>query len=168
MSQGKHAKVDSERGTFKLRDLRPKNLLPQAKFRLIMLLVEICFIILGCFYLLSMTTITPLTAIDTSTAFGITALTKDCLAGGYIVTSVLIIFVAIYLAFKDLPLTPAGKANYSATHDKNIKGVKVVSSLIGAVTSRGSATSIDAVATALDNYLDDTPAPNPKVRQNNG
>ena len=54
---------------------------------------------------------------------------------------------------KDCPISPAAKANYNHSHDKSMKGVKVVAALASAVANKGTGTSIDSVATAIDEYF---------------
>ena len=56
---------------------------------------------------------------------------------------------------KDCPISPAAKANYDASHDKSMKGVKVIAALAAAVANKGTGNSIDSVATAIDNYFDE-------------
>ena len=160
---------DSVRGVLKPEDFLPKNLHPKAKLRVGMAIIGTLLTILSCIYMLTLTTITPPAMIDMNTTYGISAMLKNCLAIGYVVVSIFIVLILWYLMFHDCPLTPAAKVNYDITHDKTLKGCKVISSLVGAVTSRGSASSIDNVATALNNYLEEEPkqaqTANPKIQK---
>ena len=54
---------------------------------------------------------------------------------------------------KDCPISPAAKANYEVTHDKSIKGVKIVTAIVSAVANKGDSESIESVADAIDNYF---------------
>ena len=54
---------------------------------------------------------------------------------------------------KDCPISPAAKANYEASHDKSIKGVKVVAALAFAIANKGTGDSIESIATAVDDYF---------------
>ena len=56
---------------------------------------------------------------------------------------------------KDCPISPAAKWNYQNSHDKSIEGVKLITAVVNAVANKGSGNSIDSVATALDNYLEE-------------
>lgn len=172
MVRGKYTETDSTRGTLRPKDLLPRNLHPKAKLRVGMAIIGTLLVVLSCLYLLTLTTITPIETINMNTTLGISLMLKNCLAIGYVVISIFIILILWYLMFHDCPLTPAAKLNYDAAHDKTLKGCKVVSSLIGAVTSKGSASSLDSVATALNNYLEEEPKQiqqqqptNPKIQK---
>ena len=76
---------------------------------------------------------------------------------------------------KDCPISPAAKWNYESSHDKSLKGVKVITAIASAIASKGTANSIDNVA--LDDYFDvekesqnmeERASVNPKVRLRNG
>ena len=54
---------------------------------------------------------------------------------------------------KDCPISPAAKTNYEASHDKSIKGVKVVAALASAIANKGTGDSIESIATAVDDYF---------------
>lgn len=54
---------------------------------------------------------------------------------------------------KDCPISPAAKINYKASHDKSIKGVRVVTAMATAIANKGDSDSIDSVATAIDDYF---------------
>lgn len=165
----KHA-IDRSRGTIKLSDFRPSNLHPKAKLRISMALLGTFLLIFGCIYMLSTTTITlnP----DPTTSAGISAIFRNCVAGGYVIGTILTIFILWHLMIKDCPISPAGKANYEATHDKSLKGVKIIAAMSTAIATKGSGSSIENVAKALDDYFDadeqikqeELNTANPKVR----
>ena len=54
---------------------------------------------------------------------------------------------------KDCPISPAAKANYEVSHDKSMKGVKIVAAVASAVANKGTGNSIESVATAVDEYF---------------
>ena len=54
---------------------------------------------------------------------------------------------------KDCPISPAAKANYEISHDKSMKGVKIVAAVASAVANKGTGNSIESVANAVDEYF---------------
>jgi len=56
---------------------------------------------------------------------------------------------------KDCPVSPAAKLNYDASHDKSIKGVKVIAAMAAAIANKGGGNSIESVATAIDGYFNE-------------
>ena len=54
---------------------------------------------------------------------------------------------------KDCPISPAAKLNYDESHDKTIKGVKVITAMAAAIANKGSGNSVESVATAVDDYF---------------
>lgn len=148
----KHVK-DDERGTIKFSDFRPKNLHPKAKLRILIALLGTFLVIFGCIYMLStsMFYFNP----DLSTPTGLSEFLKNMVSILYIVGTILVIMILWYVMIKDCPISPAAKANYEASHDKSMKGVKVIAALAAAVANKGTGNSIDSVATAIDNYFDE-------------
>lgn len=147
----KHVKEDYQRGTIKLSDFRPKNLHPKAKMRIALAILGTFLVIFGCIYMLSTSVFyfNP----DLSTPNGLSEFFKDAVCVLYIVGTVLVIGILWHVMIKDCPISPAAKANYEASHDKSMKGVKVVAALAAAVANKGTGNSIDSVATAVDNYF---------------
>ena len=146
----KHAK-DSLRGTIKLSDFRLKNLHPKAKGRIFLALIGTFLIIFGCIYMLSTATFyfNP----NLTTPMGLSEFFKDMVSVLYIVGSILVIAILWHVMIKDCPISPAAKANYQASHDKSMKGVKVVAALAAAIANKGGGNSIDSVANAVDGYF---------------
>lgn len=132
-------------------------------------------LIFGCVYMLSTTTIVlhP----DLNTSVGLMELFRNLVAAGYVLGTAIVIWILWHLMIKDCPISPAAKWNYESSHDKSLKGVKVVTAIASAIASKGTANSIDNVATALDDYFDvekesqnmeERASVNPKVRLRNG
>lgn len=144
---------DAMRGKIKLSDFKPSNLHPKAKFRISMALIGTFLLIFGCIFMLSTATIAfnP----DVSTPAGLSAFFKDLVAIGYVVGTIFVIILLWCLMIKDCPISPAAKWNYQNSHDKSIEGVKLITAVANAVANKGSGNSIDSVATALDNYLEE-------------
>lgn len=147
----KHAIKDNQRGTIKLSDFRPKNLHPKAKARVLMAIAGTLLVIFGCFYMLSMSTFYFET--DTTTSEGLSNFFSNMVFFGYIIGSIFVILVLWYVMIKDCPISPAAKINYEASHDKSMKGVRVVAALASAVANKGTGDSIESVATAVDDYF---------------
>lgn len=147
----KHAIQEEARGTIKISDFRPKNLHPKAKMRILLAIAGTLLVIFGCFYMLSMTTFyfNP----DTSTSIGLSNFFSNMVFFGYIIGSIFVILILWYVMIKDCPVSPAAKANYDASHDKSMKGVKIVAALASAVANKGTGNSIESVATAVDDYF---------------
>ena len=57
---------------------------------------------------------------------------------------------------KDCPISPAAKANYDASHDKSMRGVKIIAAMATAIAIKGGGNSIDSVAAAIDGYFNDS------------
>lgn len=148
----KHA-IQDVRGTIKISDFRPKNLHPKAKSRILMALLGTFLIIFGCIYMLSTSTFyfSP----NLSTPNGLSEFFKDMVSILYIIGTILVIGILWHVMIKDCPISPAAKANYDASHDKSIKGVKVVAAIAAAVANKGGGNSIDSVATAIDGYFNE-------------
>lgn len=147
----KHAINEETRGTIKLSDFRPSKLHPKAKTRILMALLGTFLIIFGCIYMLS-------TAIfyfnpDITTPEGLSYFFKDLVSLCYIIGSILVIVILWYIMIKDCPISPAAKLNYNESHDKSIKGVKVVAAVATALANKGGGNSIESVATAVDDYF---------------
>jgi len=147
----KHAIQDTQRGTIKLSDFRPKNLHPKAKARVLMAIAGTLLIIFGCFYMLSMSTFYFET--DMATSEGLSNFFSNMVFFGYIIGSVFVILILWYVMIKDCPISPAAKINYEASHDKSMKGVRIVAALASAVANKGTGDSIESVATAVDDYF---------------
>ena len=146
----KHAK-DSVRGTIKISDFRPKNLHPKAKARILMSIAGTLLIIFGCFYMLSMSTFYFET--DMTTSMGLSNFFSNMVFFGYIVGSIFVILILWYVMIKDCPISPAAKINYDASHDKSMKGVKIVAAVASAIANKGSGDSIEYVANTVDEYF---------------
>ncbi len=146
----KHAK-DSIRGIIKISDFKPKNLHPKAKARILIALAGTLLVIFGCFYMLSMSTFyfDP----DISTSAGLSNFFSNMVFFGYIVGSIFVILILWYVMIKDCPISPAAKINYDVSHDKSIKGVKIVAAVASAVANKGTGNSIESVANAVDDYF---------------
>lgn len=54
---------------------------------------------------------------------------------------------------KDCPISPAAKANYEMSHDKSMRGVRLVAAVASAVANKGTGDSIESVANAVDEYF---------------
>lgn len=150
-STPKHEMQENIRGTIKISDFRPKNLHPKAKMRVLLSILGTFLIIFGCFYMLSMTPFYFELNLDTS--IGLSNFFSDAVFFSYIIGSILVIFILWYVMIKDCPISPAAKANYEASHDKSIKGVKVVAALAFAIANKGTGDSIESIATAVDDYF---------------
>lgn len=139
------------RGTIRISDFRPKNLHPKAKARVLIALAGTLLVIFGCFYMLSMSTFyfDP----DINTSAGLSNFFSDMVFFGYIVGSIFVILILWYVMIKDCPISPAAKANYDASHDKSMKGVKIVAAVASAVANKGTGNSIESVASAVDEYF---------------
>lgn len=146
----KHA-AQRVRGTIKLSDFRPKNLHPKAKARVLMSIAGTLLIVFGCFYMLSMSTFYFET--DTTTSEGLSNFFSNMVFFGYIVGSIFVILILWYVMIKDCPISPAAKINYEASHDKSVKGVKIVAALASAIANKGDSDSIEYVANAVDEYF---------------
>lgn len=146
----KHASQEV-RGTIKLSDFRPKNLHPKAKARVLMSIAGTLLIIFGCFYMLSMSTFYFET--DMTTSIGLSNFFSNMVFFGYIVGSIFVILILWYVMIKDCPISPAAKINYEASHDKSIKGVKIVAALASAIANRGDSNSIEYMASTVDEYF---------------
>lgn len=146
----KHAK-DSIRGTIKISDFRPKNLHPKAKARILMSIAGTLLIIFGCFYMLSMSTFYFET--DMTTSMGLSNFFSNMVFFGYIIGSIFVILILWYVMIKDCPISPAAKINYDASHDKSMKGVKIVAAVASAIANKGSGDSIEYVANTVDEYF---------------
>ena len=146
----KHAK-DSVRGTIKISDFRPKNLHPKAKARILMSIAGTLLIIFGCFYMLSMSTFYFET--DMTTSMGLSNFFSNMVFFGYIIGSIFVILILWYVMIKDCPISPAAKINYDASHDKSMKGVKIVAAVASAIANKGSGDSIEYVANTVDEYF---------------
>lgn len=79
------------RGTIKFSDLRPANLHPKAKARMLMGLMGTFLVIFGCIYMLSMSVFyfNP----DLSTPEGLNQLFTNLVAFGYVIGSILVIII---------------------------------------------------------------------------
>lgn len=139
------------RGTIRLSDFRPKNLHPKAKARVLMSIAGTLLVIFGCFYMLSLSTF--YFEVDTTTSEGLSNFFSNMVFYGYIIGSLFVILILWYVMIKDCPISPAAKANYEVTHDKSIKGVKIVTAIVSAVANKGDSDSIESVADAIDNYF---------------
>ena len=139
------------RGTIKLSDFHPKNLHPKAKARILMAIAGTLLVIFGCFYMLSMSTFYFET--DMTTSVGLSNFFSNMVFFGYIIGSIFVILILWYVMIKDCPISPAAKINYEASHDKSIKGVKIIAALASAIANRGDSDSIEYVATAVDDYF---------------
>lgn len=139
------------RGTIKFSDLRPANLHPKAKARMLMGLMGTFLVIFGCIYMLSMSVFyfNP----DLSTPEGLNQLFTNLVAFGYVIGSILVIIILWYVMIKDCPISPAAKLNYNASHDKSSRGVKVVATIAAAIANKGTGDTIESVATAIDDYF---------------
>ena len=146
----KHAK-DSIRGTIKISDFRPRNLHPKAKARILMSIAGTLLIIFGCFYMLSMSTFYFET--DMTTSMGLSNFFSNMVFFGYIIGSIFVILILWYVMIKDCPISPAAKINYDASHDKSMKGVKIVAAVASAIANKGSGDSIEYVANTVDEYF---------------
>lgn len=147
----KHAVKEETRGKIKFSDFRITNLHPKAKFRILMSIAGTLLIIFGCFYMLSVTPFyfEP----DLNTSMGLSNFFSNMVFFGYIIGSIFVILILWYVMIKDCPISPAAKLNYDASHDKSMKGVKVIAALASAVANKGTGNSIDSVATAIDEYF---------------
>lgn len=139
------------RGKIIFSDFYLSNLHPKAKMRILLSILGTFLIIFGCFYMLSMTPFyfNP----DLSTSIGLSNFFSNMIFFGYIIGSILVILILWYVMIKDCPISPAAKLNYNASHDKSMKGVKVIAALATAVANKGTGNSIDSVATAIDDYF---------------
>lgn len=146
----KHAK-DSTRGTIKISDFRPKNLHPKAKARILIAIAGTLLIIFGCFYMLSMSTFYFET--DMTTSMGLSNFFSNMVFFGYIIGSIFVILILWYVMIKDCPISPAAKINYNASHDKSMKGVKIVAAVASAIANKGSGDSIEYMANTVDEYF---------------
>ena len=146
----KHLK-DSNRGTIKMSDFRPKNLHPKAKARILMAIAGTLLIIFGCFYMLSMSTFYFET--DMTTSMGLSNFFSNMVFFGYIIGSIFVILILWYVMIKDCPISPAAKINYNASHDKSMKGVKIVAAVASAIANKGSGDSIEYMANTVDEYF---------------
>ena len=54
---------------------------------------------------------------------------------------------------KDCPISPAAKINYEMSHDKSMRGVRLVAAVVSAVANKGTGDSIESVANAVDEYF---------------
>ena len=90
---------------------------------------------------------------DTSTSIGLSNFFSNMVFFGYIIGSIFVILILWYVMIKDCPISPAAKANYDTSHDKSMKGVKIVAALASAVANKGTGNSIESVATAVDDYF---------------
>lgn len=146
----KHA-IQDTRGTIKLSDFRPKNLHPKAKARILMALFGTFLVTFGCIYMLStsMFYFNP----NLSTPNGLSEFFKDMVSIFYIIGTILVICILWYVMIKDCPISPAAKANYEISHDKSIRGVKIVAAVASAVANKGTGNSIESVANAVDEYF---------------
>lgn len=143
--------IKDERGQIKFSDFYPSNLHPKAKARILMALVGTFLIIFGCIYMLSTSTFyfNP----DLSTPTGLAEFFKNMVNFMYIVGSIIVIMILWHIMIKDCPISPAAKINYNASHDKSMKGVKVIAAMATAIANKGGGNSIDSVATAIDGYF---------------
>ena len=147
----KHAMPDNERGIIKLSDFRPANLHPKAKARILMAIAGTLLVIFGCFYMLSMSTFyfDP----DITTSEGLSNFFSNMVFFGYVIGSIFVILILWYVMIKDCPISPAAKANYEMSHDKSMRGVKLVAAVASAVANKGTGDSIESVANAVDEYF---------------
>ena len=81
----------NERGTIKLSDFRPKNLHPKAKARVLMSIAGTLLIIIGCFYILSITPFYFETDFETSE--GLANFFSNMVFFGYIIGSFFVILI---------------------------------------------------------------------------
>ena len=149
----KHAQQEQTRGKIKLSDFRPSNLHPKAKARILMALAGTFLIIFGCIYMLSMSTFyfNP----DLSTSMGLSEFFKNMVNIMYVVGSIIVIIILWHVMIKDCPISPAAKANYNASHDKSMKGVKIIAAVATAIANKGGGNSIDSVATTINDYFNE-------------
>lgn len=149
----KHAIEQQVRGEIKLSDFKLANLHPKAKSRILMSFIGTFLIIFGCIYMLSMSTFyfDP----DISTPIGLSELFKNLVNIMYIVGSILVIIILWHVMIKDCPISPAAKANYDASHDKSMRGVKIIAAMATAIANKGGGNSIDSVAAAIDGYFNE-------------
>lgn len=142
---------EETRGKIKMSDFRPSNLHPKAKGRVLLAIAGTLLIVFGCFYMLSITPFyfDP----DLTTSIGLSNFFANMVFFGYIVGSIFVILILWYVMIKDCPISPAAKLNYNASHDRSMKGVRVVAALASAVANKGTGNSIESVADAIDEYF---------------
>lgn len=147
----KHALQENERGVIQLSDFRPSNLHPKAKARILMAMAGTLLVIFGCFYMLSISTFyfDP----DLTTSEGLSNFFSNLVFFGYVVGSIFVILILWYVMIKDCPISPAAKINYDISHDKSMKGVRLVAAVASAVANKGTGDSIESVANAVDEYF---------------